>query len=267
MEIRNKVLGLYLLKDELNYFHESLNNEFNPIKKFRLIKQNLIVLNTFIESLNKFNLYLRNNDELKDKARSIRKRGGLINHMRNKIGGHLDEDILKRAAQWSPDFFSKKNKENKTAQIFIGYKTILESSINSYIDINDNKLQKEFGIEIDLMIPSDCEIFFNYLGCLNVDSINWISNIIEVLELDFEYFDDDELINNFRIASYTDFNLKKDFKLPELEEIEDNEMADLLIEAIKETDLLKKNEKLNDLILKLEQNNEMLKKELKNKSC
>lgn len=195
MKIRKLLLGLFLLKDELDYFHQSLNNETNPFNKFRLIKQNLIVLNTFLESLNRFNLYIKGNQELTLKTRSLRKRGELINHMRNKIGGHLDEDILIRSAQWTPHIFHIKAKENRDLQIGLSYKSIIEASINSHIDLSDNEKQKSFGTEIDLSYPPDETLFYNYLGNLNSDSIEWIEAIIEIIENDFEYFDDKETLH------------------------------------------------------------------------
>lgn len=253
MEIRKQLLGLFLLKDELDYFHHSLSVEKNPFVKFRLIKQNLIVLNTFLESLNKFNSYINNNQVLKEKTRSIRKRGGLITHMRNKIGGHLDEDILIRGSQWTPFIFHKLSKENRELQIGLSYKTILEASINSYINLSDEEKQKEFGTEIDFSYPPDEILFFNYLGNLNSDSIEWIKTIIEIIEREFKYFDDEDVFFQSRIAGLTDFNLKNNFKFPEKEQLEDDELVILSEEAFKEEDKNKKIDLLNKLINKIEE--------------
>jgi hypothetical protein len=252
MKIRKLLLGLFLLKDELDYFHQSLSNETNPFNKFRLIKQNLIVLNTFLESLNKFNLYIKQSRELKLKTRSIRKRGELINHMRNKIGGHLDEDVLIRSAQWTPYIFHKIAKENRDLQIGLSYKSIIEASINSYIDLSDNEKQKPFGTEIDLSYPPDETLFYNYLGNLNSDSIEWIETVLEIIEKDFEYFDDKETLHQSRIAGLTDFNLKKEFSLPKKEQLKNNELVKLAEESFNEVDVARKTELLNELIEKIE---------------
>lgn len=253
MKIRKQLLGLFLLKDELEYFHQALSDEKNPFDKFRLIKQNLIVLNTFLESLNKFNTYIKENKELKERTRNIRKRGGLITHMRNKIGGHLDDDVLIRSAQWTPHIFHKLAKENRELQIGLSYKSILEASINSYIDLSDNEKQKEFGTEIDLSYPPDETLFFNYLGAINSDSIEWIKTVIEIIERDFVYFDNKETLFQSKIAGLTDFNLKNDFQLPEKSQLKNNELIKLSEEASFETDNEKKTELLNKLIKKLEE--------------
>ena len=166
METRKLLLGLFLMKDELSNFHQLMVLEENPFKMFRLIKQNLITLNTFFESLDRHNVIIKENPDLKELTRSIRKRKGLIIHMRNKIGGHLDDDVLIRSAQWIPYIFHEKSKENREFQIGLSYKALLETSINSYIDLNDNEKQKEFGTEIDLGYPPDQSLFFNYLKLL-----------------------------------------------------------------------------------------------------
>jgi hypothetical protein len=249
MEIRKQLLVLFLLKDELEFFHQSLNEEEDPFKQFRLIKQNLIVLNTFLESLNKFKEYIKRNEDLKERTRLIRKRGGLIIHMRNKIGGHLDDDVLIRSAQWTPFVFHKLAKENRKLQVGLSYKTIIEASINSYIDLSNNEKQKEFGMEIDLSYPPDVTLFFNYLGNINSDSIEWTSIIIEIIERDFAYFEDKEALFQSKIAGLTDFNLKNNFQLPKNSQLENNDLTKLSEEAFSETD----NEKRAELLKKLKE--------------
>jgi hypothetical protein len=248
MKIRKQLLNLIVLEDELQYFHHALNTETDCFKKFRLIKQNLISLNTFLETIRSFNEYLKDNEQLKSKTRSIRKRGGLINHMRNKIGGHLDENLLYRAAQWTPIIFSKISKENRELQVGLAYKTIIEASINSYIDLSDNEIQKEFGTEIDLSYSPDTTLFYNYLGNLNLDSIDWISSIIEIVEKDFQYFDNIETSHQSKIAGFTDFNLKNEFKLPENQLLEENELVKFTEKIFQETDNTRKKEGLQELI-------------------
>ncbi len=253
MEIRKQLLELFLLKDELEYFHKELSDSKEISFKFRLIKQNLIVLNTFLESLSKFNIHIKENKELKERTRNIRKKGGLINHMRNKIGGHLDNDVLIRSAQWTPYIFHKNAKENRELQISLCYKSILEASINSYIDISKDEMQKEFGNEIDFFYPPDETIFYNYLGKINFDSIEWIKLVIETIEKDFVYFDNKEMFVESRIAGLTDFNLKKKFELPDKNQLKNNEFIELSLQALTEKDNSKKRDLLNKLSKKLEE--------------
>lgn len=253
MEIRKQLIELFLLKDELEYFHQSLTIENNPFIKYRLIKQNLTALNTFLESLSNFNKYINNNQELKELSRNLRRKGGLISHMRNKIGGHLDNDLLKRAAQWTPYIFHKLAKENRNLQIGLCYKSILEASINSYIDLSNNDKVKMFETEIDLSFPPDEILFFNFIGNINLDTIKWIETVIEIIEKDFIYFDNEELFIQSKLAGLTDFNLKNKFQLPEQSQLKNNALIKLCEETFIETDNTKKIEHLNNLIKIIEE--------------
>jgi len=259
MEKRKQLLCLIVLRDEIEYFHHSLSIEKDDLIKYRLIKQNLISLNTFLETIKSLSEYLRENVQLKDKTRSIRKRGGLINHMRNKIGGHLDENLLYRAAQWTPIIFSKMFSQNKSLQVGLAYKTIIEASINSYIDLSDNEIQKEFGTEIDLTYPPNATLFFNYLSDLNMDSINWITSVIGIIEEDFEYFDYSQMKLQSKIAGSTDFNLKNKFTIPKYEPSEDSELVKFTEKIFQETDQVKKAEGLKELIRIMEEKIETVK--------
>jgi len=252
MEARKQLLGLFLMKDELLNFHQLMVLEENPYKMFKIIKQNLITLNTFFESLERYNLLIKENPELKELTKSIRKRKGLITHMRNKIGGHLDDDVLIRSAQWIPYIFHEKSKENREFQIYLSYKALLEAAINSYIDLDDDEKQKEFWTEIDLNYPPDQTLFFNFLEALNLDSIEWIKSAIEIIESDFEYLNDEGYIYQSKIVGLTDFNLKNDFTLPDVEQLEGDELVSLAIAAFKELDKKKKFELLNKLREELE---------------
>jgi len=251
MEARKQLLGLFLMKDELFNFHQLMVLEENPFKMFKIIKQNIITLNTFFESLGRYSFLIKNNPDLKELTRSIRKRKGLINHMRNKIGGHLDDDVLIRSAQWIPYIFHEKSKENREIQIGLSYQALLEAAVNSYIDLYDNERQKEFGKEIDLNYPPDQALFLNFLEALNSDSLKWIKSAIEIIESDFEYLNDEGIIYQSRIAGFTDFNLKNTFILPDKEQLEDNELTSIAIAAVKELDKKKKIELLNKLIEEL----------------
>jgi len=241
MEQRKQLLELFILKDELEYFHKSLCNENGFSSKLRLIKHNIIALNTFLDTLDKFNSHIKNNQQLKHKTKSIRKRGELIKHMRNKIGGHLDDDVLIRGAQWTPFIYSKEVKLNNEMQTYFAYKTILEASINSHIDVSSNdERQKDFGREIDFFYPPDAKMFFNYMGGLNTDSIEWIQDTIELIEKDFKYFNKDELLDKAKESASTDFNLKKDHKLPNIGNNKKNDLIVLAEQIYYEEDKTKK---------------------------
>lgn len=107
MEAKSKFIRLTLLKDEIEFFHNTLLKPNTLLEQFRYIKQNFTTLNTLRESINQFDKNIKVSNELNLKTKNLRKKLEFVNHIRNKIGGHLDNELLKRAAQWEPHIFSK----------------------------------------------------------------------------------------------------------------------------------------------------------------
>lgn len=254
MEEKKRLLSLFLIKDELGYFHNSLKSCPDELPRLRLIKYNFITLNTFLDIINDFVVYIKNDNELKRQVKYITKRKGFINHMRNKIGGHLDDKLLYRGAQWTPEVFSAEVREHRELQALLSYKTMIEASINSYLDVSSaTDRQKEFGLEIDLAFESDRVLFFNYLGELNEKSISCVDYMISMIEEGFKYYDRKGLIQAAKVAGLTDFNIKKEFELPRDEEMREAEQKDsILLEMLEnvyhEADSSKKLESLQKII-------------------
>lgn len=261
MEVKAKFLRVFLLQKELEYFHNSLENHEEFLELLRLIRQNFICLNTFRESLSLFNNYIKVEDDLKYLTKDLRKRLELVNHIRNKVAGHLDEELLKRAAQWEPHIFSEVVATNEDFQSILVYKTIIESAINSFIDENNNDTQKYFKTEIDLNYPPNRKLFLNYLRQLNTDSIKWLKQIKSLLEQDFKYTNLQESFEFSKIAGQTDFNLKKEQTISN----EYSEFSKKFIEKIKDIYFDDNSKtsipKLEKLILELERVIEKRKKD------
>jgi len=70
--------------------------------------------------------------------------------------------------------------------------------------------------------------------------------------INFEYLNDEGYIYQSKIVGLTDFNLKNDFTLPDVEQLEGDELVSLAIAAFKELDKKKKFELLNKLREELE---------------
>lgn len=250
IEAKSNFLRLTVLKDEIEFFHKTLLKPNTFLDQLRYIKQNFTTLNTLRESISQFDNYIKDSKELSLKTKTLRKRLEFVNHLRNKIGGHLDDELLKRAAQWEPHIFSETISEYKDFQLLLVYKTIIESSINSYVDESDNDNQKFFKTEIDLNYPPDRNLFFNFLGNLNIDVINWISQMITSVELDFKYSNIVETFKFCKIAGATDFNLKKDQKLKNDYSLDD-ESWKMIEEIYYEVNHSNKTEKIQEIIKKL----------------
>ncbi|MFZ1789193.1 MAG: hypothetical protein WAT92_12800 [Saprospiraceae bacterium] len=198
---------IILLKDDIDIYHKNLTTETDWNKKLRLFKNCFVSLDVLRDSFRHFNLLLLGEKELKAKAKNLKNRLEFINHLRNKIGGHLDEKVISKAVQWEPFIFNEGIKDNEEAMKFLIYKSLLESSINSYL--NSNSKQKVFDTEIDLVYPPDQNLFFNYVGELNCDAIDFLTDLERILKQKIEFWDNKSLMNMAIKAGETDFNLKK----------------------------------------------------------
>jgi hypothetical protein len=148
---------------------------------------------------------IKDNEDLLKKSKSINRKLEFVNHLRNKICGHLDQNLLIKAAQWEPQIFRTEINDNKEIQLSLAYKTLIESGINSFIDNESN--QKVFNTKIDLFLPHNQRMFFNYIDELNKNTIDFLSSIITLLENQLEFWDDIKLMEMARKAGKTDFRL------------------------------------------------------------
>lgn len=200
-------LRAIILKNDISIYHQALEDEKDWNKKIRLLKDCFIALSLFKDSCSHFSKFVKNNKDLVVKIRSLKKRLPFIKHLRNKISGHLDEKLLEKAVEWEPMIFSKKIKDNEYGKLFLIYKTLLESGINSFVD-KDFK-QKVFNKEIDITYPPDQTLFFNFIGTLNLETIDFLTELIKLLDKSNEYWKDDQMIEMVQKASKTSFDLNK----------------------------------------------------------
>jgi hypothetical protein len=207
--LKQNYIKLLILHDEISSFHTKLNEELDFVEKLRLFRCNFVVLKNFQDSLSNFNFIIKNHPELQIIRKDLQKRLEFINHLRNKIKAHLDMKIIDKLVEWEPVIFKdmmKEEKYKKTQLMFI-YKSLLESGINSYIDENSN--HKVFDFEIDLMLPSNQTVFFNYIGKLNFDSINFLESTLLLVEKNIVFLDNENFLKASLAAGRTNFNLKE----------------------------------------------------------
>lgn len=205
-KLKTKYIRAIILKDEILAYHTELNAEKDWNRKVRLFKNCFVSLDIFRDSLNSFKDFLKEDQELALKSRSLRKKLQFINHIRNKISGHLDEVVLEKLVQWEPFIFNEGFKGNNEAKLLLVYKSLLESAINSYINNDSN--QKIFKTEIDLLYPENQTLFFNYIGDLNIDSISFLDVIIDKLDSRIDHWDKSQMETFATRSGKTDFNLK-----------------------------------------------------------
>lgn len=206
-------INLLLLKDELHYFDSVLSVVIsdldNWLTKLRATRGVFLTLNNVKDAADR--IQLNGNEDLVQKTRSLRRNLIFANHFRNRGIGHLNDTLLKRAVQWSPQLFYESSRCNEAFQIVEAQRTIIESCINSFID--KEGVQKVFGTEIDLMYPPNAEQFFGYLSGVVHESLDWLTEAIAILLDKIEHHTDEEIQELAAIAGQTNFDLKAESEL------------------------------------------------------
>lgn len=169
-------------------------------------KSNYLNILILIDELQSYNTSL-SDDNVKF-SRNLKKKLAFANHFRNRAVGHLNETLLERAVQWSPQIFSSASKENLKFKIAEAHRVIIEACTNSFI--NHEGIQKVFNTEIDLMYPPDAELFFTHLQELVTESLEWLTISAESTLSSIQHHDENEIKELAAIAAKTNFNLKEE---------------------------------------------------------
>jgi hypothetical protein len=200
-------INLLLLKDELQHFDGVLSDVLIDINawltKLRATRGVFLTLNNVMDAVKR--IQINGDGDFVTKTRKLKKSLIFSNHFRNRGIGHLNDTLLKRAVQWSPQLFYESSKDNEAFQLVEAQRTIIESCINSFID--KDGVQKIFGTEIDLMYPPDAKQFFTYLSETVNDAISWLSEAASILIESIDHHTDEEIQELAAIAGKTNFDL------------------------------------------------------------
>lgn len=203
-------LNLLLLKDELQHFDEILSGAITDagswLMKLRATRSVFLTLNNVKDAVGK--IQIEGSREFVIKTRALKKNLRFANHFRNRGIGHLDDSLLKRAAQWSPQIFYESSKDNDVFKLVEAQRAIIESCINSFID--KDGVRKIFDSEIDLMYPPDANQFYSYLSKLVNETIAWLSEATEIIFKSIDLHTDKEIRELASIAGQTNFYLKEE---------------------------------------------------------
>lgn len=194
---RDYVRTIILLK-EIEFFSDHLfkkekydKDSEKAIKQYIdeqiYLKYDFLPLNLLRESISSFNSYCENNDSLIEKKRKLNKGLEFINHLRNKVSGHLSDEAIDKMVQWIFEIYDENAKQNTTYQEYQIYRGLLEVAINSFQD-SDGK-QKQFGKEIDIQIPEYRNLFYDYLLETVNDAINFLECIQDIIRPNLVYFE------------------------------------------------------------------------------
>lgn len=220
---KSDFICLSILKHDLRCFDGDLSKPGKDIDdlifKLRNIRNVFVSLHNLKDSMNR--IRINGDAEFVSGTRSLRKELGFISHIRNKGVGHLDRNLLERAAQWAPQIFQDKTKGKEEFVIFECYRAVIESSINSYL--NEDGEQKIFDTEVDFLYPPNWDQFLTFLCGIVNDSIEWLSRAIDIIKSEISFHTDDQIEELAAIAGKTNFDLgeKSEFTFSK-EEVRDS---------------------------------------------
>ena len=209
---RDYLRTIILLK-EIEFFSDHLFNkkelDKDPEKAIKqhideqiYLKYDFLPLNLLRETIGSYNAYCEGNEELTEKKRNLNKNLEFINHLRNKVSGHLSDEALDKMIQWIPEIYDENSKQNALYQEYQIYRALIEIAINSYQTPEGE--QKQFGKEIDIQIPEYRDLFFDYLLQTVNCAINFLECIQDVIRPKLVYFEypKDERSNEEKIEFY-----------------------------------------------------------------
>lgn len=187
-------LRTILLLKEIKFFSDHLfksryqSKDSDAILQIHLdnqiyLKYNFIPLNFLREALPVFSLYCKDNPELIELHKKLKKDLDFVNHLRNKVGAHLSDEALDKMIQWNPDIYNENAGTNSAVQEYQIYRAMMDVAINSYLD--EKGRQKQFGTEIDFELES--KTFYIYLLNTVRLAIRFLEEIQNIIRPNIKY--------------------------------------------------------------------------------
>lgn len=185
-------------------FDEAINVK-DVGEAFRLLRSSLVGFGILNASLPGLSVYGKDSEEVAALANKLKTQLPSLNHMRNRIAGHLDDEVIETAIKWGPDLFAK-NTIGTDGFHVLAYKYLIETAINSYV-ANENA-SKVVGGEIDLFYPPNYEEFMGAMANACKNAIDYLGKIKDIISSKLQLFTDEELVRMAIIAGGVDFRLK-----------------------------------------------------------
>jgi len=235
---------LTILLDDLKRFDEDLRKSAKDIGsliyKLRNTRNVFVSLHNLNDAMKR--IRVDGDESFVSKSRSLRRDLGLIAHIRNKGVGHLDRNLLERAAQWMPQIFTQESHDDDEHITFECYRAVMESTINSYL--NEDGEQKVFETEIDFLYPPNAEQFFEFLSGIIEKSIQWLVSARNIVKSDIDFHSIDQANELGAVAGKTNFDLNEESNFSFSKE----EMKDSLIDVAEKMREMGVEEKVIELL-------------------
>lgn len=199
-----------IIYDDLSFFDKQLKKEPIGAEGFcnhlQSTKNIMLPLANLNDNMHHYGIYIAQSPTLIELNKKISPGLDFAKHLRNKIVGHLENEVYNNAIQWEPSIFKKGIKDVEHGQRMFVYRSILESAINSYVKPSTDS-QKIFNHEIDLFYPKDIDEFYNYLENLVTDSLRYLDSIMKIIDSKIVYHNGIPL-DIITAASETNFRVK-----------------------------------------------------------
>lgn len=207
--LKSQYIKVSIIYDDLslydNVFYAERGNLDSICRIYQTTKNSFLPLALLKSYINGWGRYHANDSYMNALKNKILPGLEFANHVRNKIIGHIENDVIGNSVQWEPTIFQDSLKDNELMQRFLLYRSVLESAINSYLDANGK--HKIFEQEIDIIFPDTCKLFYTYHMKLISDSLEYLRKLKTTMKSQIIYFHGlpANLIKN---AGETDFKTK-----------------------------------------------------------
>lgn len=188
--LKSQYIKASIIYDDLNLynnvFYAERGNLDSICRMYQATKNSFLPLTLLKSYINGWGRYHANDAYLNALKNKILPGLEFANHVRNKITGHIENDVISNSVQWEPTIFQDTFKDNETMQRVLLYRSVLESAINSYIDANDKHII--FKEEIDILYPDTCKLFYTYHIQLIKDSLEYLRKLKTTMNSKIIYF-------------------------------------------------------------------------------
>lgn len=171
-EYRRDYKRVKVLYEDIHYLMYQFASGKNTNERLIALKYAMIPLNQLLDMRKSLAIYSVELPVLQSYDKLF-KQLDFFKHVRNKISGHLDNDIVETANEWEPFIFAPNCKDDKDFQFFAILKSLFETAINSHDRQGDQQLFKK---EMDLLV--DERLLITTIAEVMTDALNYLSHVM-----------------------------------------------------------------------------------------
>ena len=188
--LKSQYIKVTIIYDDLSLYNGALNAKRDNLDSFCRIyqatKNSFLPLALLKSHINGWSRYHSDNEHMNALKNKMLPGLEFANHVRNKITGHIENEVIDNSVQWEPTIFRDSIKDNENLQRLLLYRSLLESAINSYIDGTGKHMI--FNQEIDFLLPKTCDLFYSFLKELINNSLEYLHLLKAVMNSKIIYF-------------------------------------------------------------------------------